>query len=142
MIGLANTSFQDKFNGTLFCNGGGNFGDLYRASQNIRLNAIKSLKESRAILLPQSIHYKVLNMTDKDRVAFEGHKDLTMMFRDFESLSFSRKYFPRTESMFVPDMAYVLGPQMPNVDPVVDIFVLIRADVEASQALSEFSLIL
>jgi pyruvyl transferase EpsO len=121
----------------LFCNGGGNFEDLYRGSQNIRLNAVKSLKDAKAIFLPQSVHYRNHNITAKDRVVFEAHKDLTMMFRDFESLEYIRKNMPKADSIFVPDMAFVLGPQLPNMEPVVDILVLIRSDIEASQSPSK-----
>lgn len=112
--------------------GGGNFGDLYSFHQNLRLNVINSMPHTRVVFLPQSIHYKRGSSVKNHKLALEKHAHLAMMFRDFESLNFARTQFPLANSMFVPDMAFMLGPLLPNAEPVVDILFLIRIDVESA----------
>jgi pyruvyl transferase EpsO len=38
--------------------------------------------------------------------------------------------FPGKPAIYVPDMAFMLGPQTPNVEPVVDVILLLRTDKE------------
>ncbi len=111
--------------------GGGNFGDLYHFHQSLRLGVVQSMPRTQIVFLPQSIHYKYPNSAKNHKFTLERHRNLTMMFRDFESLQFATTQFSLAKSMFVPDMAFMLGPLLPNSDPVVDILFLIRFDTES-----------
>lgn len=118
--------------GVIFMQGGGNFGDLYGFHQTLRLNVINYMPHTRVVFLPQSIHYKRGSSVKSHKLALEKHQHLTMMFRDFESLNFAITQFPLAKATFVPDMAFMLGPLLPNADPVVDILFLIRVDIESA----------
>eukprot|EP00029_Vermamoeba_vermiformis_P006947 TRINITY_DN2867_c0_g1_i1.p1 TRINITY_DN2867_c0_g1~~TRINITY_DN2867_c0_g1_i1.p1 ORF type:complete len:726 (+),score=97.18 TRINITY_DN2867_c0_g1_i1:142-2178(+) len=117
--------------GVIFMQGGGNFGDLYGFHQTLRLNVVGYMPNTDIVFLPQSIHYKKATNVKNHKLTFEKHKNLTMAFRDYDSLNFAVTQFPLAKSIFVPDMAFMLGPLLPNSDPVVDILFLIRVDVES-----------
>ncbi len=88
------------------------------------------MPNNRVIFLPQSIHYRDDKYVVQDRQAFEKHNKLTLLLRDNPSLQFAQSNFPNTESVFVPDMAFMIGSLPPANDPVVDIMFLLRTDTE------------
>lgn len=119
-------------NVTLLLHGGGNFGDWWRENADFRLKVLNELPKNRVIFLPQSIHYREDKYIAQDREAFEKHDKLTLLLRDCPSLQFARANFPHTESLFVPDMAFMIGPLAPASDPMFDIMFLLRTDTEKS----------
>lgn len=75
------------------------------------------------------MHYKDPNRLAKMVTAYK-HNDLTMMMRDYESLNYVKGNFTYAKAPFVPDSAFMLGVQLPNSDPVVDVLYLLRTDWE------------
>lgn len=117
--------------GTIFLHGGGNFGDLYPAADNYRWKVLRTFKKLEIVMMPQSIHY-----TDEKRVYFSrahynSHPQLTMMLRDYDSFEFARANFKKGNPIYVPDSAFMIGPLLPNVEPVVDVLFLLRRDKES-----------
>lgn len=115
--------------------GGGNVGDTYPEADINRWQLISAIGRDNIfnctmVMLPQSIHYKSRDRLD---LAVKGynHPNLTMMLRDTESLKIAQEKF-KANSMYVPDAAFMLGPLLPNADPVVDLFFLIRQDLESA----------
>ncbi|KAJ3342136.1 hypothetical protein HDU93_003352 [Gonapodya sp. JEL0774] len=53
-----------------------------------------------------------------------------MTWRSQDSLENARKYFPMIPSMFVPDMAFMVGPISPDSSPIYDVLILGRNDHE------------
>jgi pyruvyl transferase EpsO len=117
-------------NGVVLLQGGGNFGDLWRDSANFRTRAVKQIKDNDLIFLPQSVNYtKPVNMKS-DNTTFQLNNRTLFMFRDYPSLNYSLQHFTNKPAMYVPDMAFVLGPQTPVAHPIVDIVLLLRLDKE------------
>ncbi len=115
----------------VFLHGGGNFGDIYLSSDNYRTRVTATLKDTTIVMLPQSVHYNDPNRLARMVKAYK-HKDLTMMVRDYESQKYVQGNFTYARAPFVPDSAFMLGPQLPNTDPVVDILYLLRTDGEVA----------
>jgi exopolysaccharide biosynthesis predicted pyruvyltransferase EpsI len=116
--------------------GGGNVGDTYPEADTDRWQLISALGydniyNCRLVMLPQSIHYK---SQARLNLAVKGyrHRNLTMMLRDNESLQFAQEKFTLAKNLYVPDAAFMLGPLLPNADPVVDVMFLIRQDFESA----------
>ncbi len=113
----------------MLLHGGGNFGDWWRENADFRLKVLNETS-NRVIFLPQSISYREEKYALQDRAAFEKHGKLTLLLRDTPSLKYAREKFPNTESVFVPDMAFMIGPIAPADSPIVDILFLLRSDTE------------
>ncbi len=88
------------------------------------------MKNNNLIFLPQSIYYKKLAVAKSDNATFHTNDRTLFMFRDYPSLQFSQSNFQGKPAMYVPDMAFTMGPQTPTAKPVVDIILLLRSDVE------------
>lgn len=121
----------------VFLQGGGNFGDLWRDSTNFRNYACKEVKNNDLIFLPQSLHYTRPANMKVDNATFQMHNRTLFMFRDYPSLNYSRQYFINKPAMYVPDMAFGLGPQTPTSVPAVDILLLLRLDKEKTVKLDQ-----
>lgn len=101
---------ENKMNqvGTLLFQGGGNFGDIYKRSQNYRLNLIEKHTNKRIIILPQSVYYNDLNNLEKDAEILNKHPDLHILVRDRESFELLNKHLT-CKIYLVPDMAFFLN---------------------------------
>lgn len=117
--------------------GGGNVGDIYPEADSDRWQLINVigydnfLYNARLVMLPQSIHYKSQERLDLAVKSYR-HPNLTMTLRDNESLQLAKDRFKLEKAMYLPDAAFMLGPLLPNADPVVDLFFLIRQDSESA----------
>ena len=88
--------------------GGGNFGDLWRRHQDLRLEVIKSYPENKIIILPQTVFYKDDAVFQEDAKILNSHKNLYICARDtgsFEYLQQSLTY----NLLLVPDMAFYIS---------------------------------
>jgi pyruvyl transferase EpsO len=86
--------------------GGGNFGDLWRAHQNFRIQILESFPDNKIIMMPQSIGYTNETNLIEDAKVFNKHKKLTLCFRDKASLNIANKYFTSATNLLIPDMAF------------------------------------
>lgn len=87
--------------------GGGNFGDLWRRHQDLRLEVIKSYPNNKIIILPQTVFYKDRNVFEEDAKIFNAHKNLHICARDTGSLDFLQKSLT-CNLLLVPDMAFCI----------------------------------
>ncbi len=117
-------------NGAALLHGGGNFGDLWPDNANFRLDAVNGLKDNELIFLPQSIHYRKEEVMKTHNTTFQKHDKTLFMLRDYPSLNYSRVNFTGKPAMYVPDMAFAMGPQTPSANPIVDVIFLLRLDKE------------
>lgn len=91
--------------------GGGNFGDLWRCSQDFRLKVIRHYPHNRIIIFPQSVCYQdVLLMTEDSRVMAE-HPQLIICARDQVSYTTLKQNFQNTV-LLVPDMAFYISSEI------------------------------
>lgn len=93
----------------ILLNGGGNFGDLWRSSQEFRLDIIKNYPNNRIIIFPQSIWYENRELVKSDAEIFAKHKDLHICVRDQYSYNFLKDNFECKNVYLTPDMAFCIA---------------------------------
>lgn len=93
---------------TILLMGGGNFGDLWRGLQDIRLEIIARYPENRIIMLPQSICYQTPGLINKDADLMARHSDLHLFARDRASHDILTARFSRNHLYLAPDMAFCI----------------------------------
>jgi pyruvyl transferase EpsO len=124
-------SVQDNLkDGAIFLPGGSNFGDLNQDAMNYKLSVLKSYPENPIVSLPQTMYYASTDHTEKHKTEINAHTKLTLLWRDQESLQLAKEYYPSAQSLYCPDMAYMLGPALPNSLPQIDVIFIVRLDAE------------
>lgn len=109
MLGYSNQStfgFPElKKDAVILLHGGGNFGDVWRGSQEFRLKVIQRYHDHRIIIFPQSVYYSNDSLAVQDAEIFAQHKNLTICGRDDVSYEYLKRYF-KNNILRVPDMAF------------------------------------
>jgi len=107
---LDNFAFPRLPDGTIvLCQGGGNFGDIYRF-QRFRERVVAAYPRQRIVMLPQTIHFRDPARLRQSRAALAGHGDLHLFVRDHRSLEIARESFANARPQLAPDMAAFLFP--------------------------------
>ena len=88
--------------------GGGNFGDLYPALQNLRLDVIQNFPGHKIIMFPQTVYYKDEKLLEKHAKIFNNHNQLTLCARDQVSYDLITKYVNPSKIKMLPDMAFCM----------------------------------
>lgn len=121
----------------LVCQGGGNFGDLYK-HQKHRENIVQSYPDNRIVFLPQTIHYKNIKNIDSTKKILNEHPNLSIFVRDESSFKLATTHF--TGAIFkCPDMATFLYPLVKHIENKknnntnLKKILLIRKDVEKKE---------
>lgn len=91
--------------------GGGNFGDLWRRHQDLRLNVIKAYPNNKIIILPQTVFYKDHAVFQEDAKIFNSHKNLHICARDTVSLEYLQLSLT-CNLLLVPDMAFCISSKL------------------------------
>ena len=94
-------------NGMLLLQGGGNFGDLYRESQDLKIHIIEKYIDRKILIFPQSIHYNDMNIFTKDLIILKKHPNLHICVRDQESYNLLNSN-GLTNIYLLPDMAFCI----------------------------------
>ena len=116
--------------GTIFLHGGGNFGTIWKAHQDFRIDLLQRFPGQRIVQLPQSIHFDSADSVAETAKAIERHGNFVLLVRDRPSLEFARQHF-QCEISLCPDMAFCIG-SLTRQTPTVDLFYLLRTDLEKS----------
>ncbi len=120
--------------GVILLGGGGNLGDLWENSQQLRERVIGDFPKTPIVQLPQSVHFQDRRALLRAKEVFDSHTNLTLLVRDERSLAFAKNEF-RNASHLCPDMAFCVGPLERSDAPTKDILWLSRTDKECvSQA--------
>lgn len=96
---------------TILLMGGGNFGDLWRWFQDVRLKVITHYPHNRIIMFPQSVWYDDISLIQHDAEIMAKHKDLHLCARDQFSYDFLKSYFHANHVLLVPDLAFYIDDQ-------------------------------
>lgn len=109
MLGYSNQStfgFPElKKDAVILLHGGGNFGDVWRSSQEFRLKVIQHYPDHKIIIFPQSVYYSNAALAIQDAEIFAHHKNLTICGRDDVSYNYLKRFF-KNNILRVPDMAF------------------------------------
>lgn len=87
--------------------GGGNFGDLWRRHQDLRLEVIRAYPNNKIIILPQTVFYKDKAIFQEDAKIFNSHKNLYICARDTVSFEYLQQSLT-CNLLLVPDMAFCI----------------------------------
>ncbi|WP_436880205.1 polysaccharide pyruvyl transferase family protein [Psychrobacter okhotskensis] len=113
---------------TIICQGGGNFGDLYPAHQNLREQLIKSFPHNKIIILPQTAYYENIENQKKSEKIFRAHNNVIMFARDKATYNIFKDF--SSHSYLMPDMAHELYSELPKSKKNKSILYFLRNDVE------------
>lgn len=102
------SSKMNSSRGTILLQGGGNFGNLWRAHQDFRLEIIQRYPNHKIIILPQTIYYSNIDMLKADADIMASHPNLYICARDYRSMKLLETYFPKNNRLLVPDMAFFI----------------------------------
>ncbi len=119
-------------NDLLLITGGGNFGSLYRGTNDGIYGVIENFPKNNIIVLPQSIHYGTDDAgtasLKKAKILYNDRPGLVLCARDCESYRMLGQYFPFCRRLLVPDM--VLSMRWPAASMRSGIAVCLRSDKE------------
>jgi exopolysaccharide biosynthesis predicted pyruvyltransferase EpsI len=93
---------------TILMHGGGNFGDVWRTSQQFRNSIIQHFKQNKIIVFPQTVHYTNADLLKYDAELFAAHKNIILCARDNNSYAVLKEHFSTNTILLVPDMAFCL----------------------------------
>lgn len=119
--------------GTIYINGGGNFGDLWPGNQPFRDALLDRFPENRIVQLPQSIHFRSDEAATRCAAAISRHGDFHLIARDEASLGFAVAAFDCPVTL-APDCAFALGPLRTSGPARHDLYCLLRDDRERLRA--------
>jgi exopolysaccharide biosynthesis predicted pyruvyltransferase EpsI len=116
--------------GVILLAGGGTFGDLWPAAQELREEIITSFPGHRIIQLPQTIHFDRREALQRTRSVVNGHRHIRLLVRDARSLEIARSEFT-APSHLCPDAAFALGPLARRAPATQQRLWLLRTDKES-----------
>lgn len=121
--------------GLILLAGGGTFGDLWPASQELREEIVRSFPEHRIIQLPQTIHFEKREALQRARAVLNAHQGMTLLVRDARSLETARMEFT-APSLLCPDAAFALGPLARPAGATRERLWLLRTDKESRESMA------
>lgn len=119
--------------GPIFFNGGGNIGDIWPANQAFRERLLIDFPDRKIVFLPGSIHFKDNANISRFNAALSQSKSCSLFVRDRSSLEIAEESIDCPTDL-TPDAALGLGSQNTPNPPTMEVFGLLRTDVEASGA--------
>ncbi len=90
----------------ILLHGGGNWGDLYRVSQDLRLYLAKKYKNKRILVFPQTVWYNNTELLKNDCEIFNNHPDIFICLRDKLSYDILSRNVSVEKLLLLPDMAF------------------------------------
>lgn len=115
--------------GPIYIHGGGNFGDIWSAQHDFRLQVLRRFPSRLVVQLPQSIQFSDERNIAATQAAIAAHGNFVLLVRDQASFTFASKYFS-CRTLLCPDMAFCLGMEKRRTKAVYDELNLLRTDIE------------
>jgi exopolysaccharide biosynthesis predicted pyruvyltransferase EpsI len=111
--------------------GGGNFGDLWPATQGLRERVLQDFRGVPVVQLQQSVHFERSENAERMRKLLERHGNTSLLVRDLPSLELARRSFG-VDVALGPDLAFAcpLGAGT-RTAPTVDVLWIARQDRES-----------
>lgn len=113
----------------ILLNGGGNFGTLWPAVQNLRLQVLRDFPGVPVVQLPQSLHFDNDAAIEEAAAVIRAHGNFTLLVRDQPSYELATARFQCAVHL-CPDMAFFIGPLEDGRRAPYDRFILGRTDRE------------
>ncbi len=136
---LTYTPVALRADGPIVIQGGGNFGGLYPAHQELRLKLLRDFPTRRIIQMPQSVEFASTDYAEQLKRAIGQHPSFLLYVRDDRSYERATRELP-CEVRLVPDAAFAIG-GLHRAPPVEPVTVQMRTDDEKghSSAPAEWS---
>lgn len=97
----------------IFLHGGGNLGNEYLVDENIRRDVIKTFKENKIILFPQTIYFtkdsKGKDELEKSKYIYSQNNKLVLIARENNSFEIMKSEFSNNKVILVPDIVMYLN---------------------------------
>jgi exopolysaccharide biosynthesis predicted pyruvyltransferase EpsI len=110
--------------------GGGNFGDLWPATQSLRERVLGEFKSARIVQLQQSIHFEHPRNLARTEKLLRRHGNVTLVVRDHDSLELGQRSFD-VDARLGPDLAFAAQTRPLTDAPTADIAWIAREDRES-----------
>jgi len=101
----------------ILLHGGGNFGDFYVDSHELKVNIIRQFPAHRILLFPQTVYYKNEALLAEHTKVFNGHHDLVLCARDRVSEQVLLRHVKHEKVRLLPDMAFFIDLSKSLVTP-------------------------
>ena len=92
--------------------GGGNMGNLYQRYEAIRRSIIKTFKNNKIIIFPQTIDYSNdaygKREMKKSQIIYNSHNNLLLMAREEKSYNIMKELYYKCNVIFTPDIVLYL----------------------------------
>lgn len=124
----------------LLLQGGGNFGDLYKDQEKIRIKVIEEFPNNTIIMMPQTVFY---SRTEQGTVALQQfqnimktHQNVMLFAREYISYGLMKKWFGINRCLLVPDI--VLSLNLPSEKKSrFGVGMILRSDIEGLLGIAE-----
>lgn len=124
----------------IVCNGGGNFGDLYRSEMEFYMELAERYPDNRIVILPQSAWYTDQSLIEADAARLSRHRDFHIFARDQYTYDLLKGHFSANNIYLAPDMAFYISPDLlrpyREMTPTNGTLYLRRIDKEFNSATS------
>lgn len=126
---------------TVFLQGGGNIGNLWKTEEDARVRIIRSLPANRIVIFPQSIFFtsdnEGRNTLSKARITYTGD-NIFLFCRDMNSYQFAKENFS-CRILLAPDMVMWKSRESGNALPRYGAMTILRTDKERTLSDEEHS---
>lgn len=121
-----------KADDVIFCQGGGNMGDVWPEQERWRQEIFATFPKNKIIVFPQSVNFKPGSTLLKRTIELASkHENLTFLMRDQASFEFVKQHFPANVKVrLVPDMVMILNKTNPKIKRTEVVTTFLRRDVE------------
>lgn len=116
--------------GIILLHGGGNLGDVWEGSQQLRETVISNFPSNRIVIMPQTIHFRERANLLRAKKVFDGHGGLTIVTRSKRSYAMAKEEFA-CNTVLAPDMAFFMTAASRKSSPSTPIVWLQRTDQES-----------
>ena len=118
----------------IFCQGGGNHGNVYGFCERYRREVIKHFTDNRIIIFPQTYYFT--DDADGEREAeiskniYNAHPDLIIAMRDELSFKLAREAYHSAKVVFCPDMVLYLMNSFKKEQTDESVMLILRKGIE------------
>lgn len=122
-------------NDIIFCQGGGNHGNIYKFHEGYRREVIKRFTNNRIVIFPQTYYFS--DDEDGKREAaiskeiYNSHPDLIFALRDSVSYSLAKETYTKPTVIYCPDMVLYLMNNYKKFEPDGSLMVILRSGLES-----------
>ena len=90
----------------IFFNGGGNMGDLYPYSENVKVDVLTRFAKNKFTILPQTIYFDDPKNQELSTAQYSKAQRLTIVTREKYSFELAKTLYPNAKVVLTPDIVF------------------------------------